>query len=159
MGGRSRRVWDRAGFEHTDHGAPMTTTQIAILVGVVVASDLIIVPAIIAAAMRSCALPLAERFPAREVEGRAIRREFQSFSFGMVSMGWAMHVTADATHLHLSPSWVARRFRVRAASIPWDEIEVQRVRGRTATVRIRSMRIGEIKGPRWCLERREPLGA
>ncbi|MFN0134315.1 MAG: hypothetical protein ACKVW3_17515 [Phycisphaerales bacterium] len=134
----------------------MTPPTTFILVGAFVLMDLIIASLVIRAVMNASVVPLARRFPPRPVLERHVRREFQSFKFGLMSLGGCLHVTADSQHLHLAPAWFARRFGMTPMSIPWDAIELRRVRRSTATVRINAMPGLNVLGPRWCLEIARP---
>jgi hypothetical protein len=96
---------------------------------------------------------LAREFPAQAAAADAVRREFQSFSFGMLNAGWGIHVAVDDRFLHLSPSLISRCFRMPRLSIPWSRVRLVR-RGRKVTkVRIEGEKDKmEVKGPTWCLD-------
>ncbi len=129
----------------------MHTPQVFILVACIVGFDLLIIPVLIGAVVRSNWNPLADRFPAIDPALDAVRRNFQSFSSGSLSLGGCIHVAVDDRCLHLQPAWLARRLGVAAASIPWDNITIRRLGSRSAKVRIESTQV-ELTGPRWCLE-------
>lgn len=90
------------------------------------------------------------RYPAVEPDPSAVRRRFQSFSVGLVNLGYCVHVAVDERNLHLTPVGVVRPFGLRAVSIPWGEISV------TGTLPFgrRSATIGGVGvvGPAWCLD-------
>jgi hypothetical protein len=124
---------------------------IAIIVAIILATDAVVVFAII----RSITEPLrtlARQFPPTTPAPDAVRRGFQSFSFGLVNAGWSMHVAVDEQSLHLSPNRIMRLFGIPPLSIPWTHIRVIK-RGRWyTTVRLEGDRERlEVKGPNWCL--------
>src|SRR5262245_44248705 len=129
----------------------MHTSQVLILVACIAGFDLLIVPMLIGAVVRSAWMPMADRYPAVEPALDAVRREFQSFNSGPLNLGGCVHVAVDDAYLHLRPAWVARRLGVAGASVPWGQITLKRVGTRNARVRIESVGI-ELAGPRWCLE-------
>jgi len=96
---------------------------------------------------------LGKQFPPTPPAAGAVRRNFQSFRFGVLNAGSAIHVAVDDRCLHLSPSWLMRLMRMPAMSIPWANVRLIH-RGKRATrVRIESERERmEVKGPTWCLE-------
>ncbi len=109
---------------------------------------------IIWAAMKFGWGPLAADFPPRPVHDQAVRKKFQSFRLGLLNLGWSVHVAVDEGHLHLEPAAWMRTFGAKAASIPWERIEVVK-HGRGAWM---TARIGPhtLAGPAWCLELAEP---
>ncbi|MBX3323745.1 MAG: hypothetical protein KF757_12220 [Phycisphaeraceae bacterium] len=121
-----------------------------IIIGAVVVFDLILLPIIVRAAFRNSLGALAVRYPFVEPMPDAVRRNFQSFSFGLANMGLCVHVVVDERHLHLMPAKLVRIFGVGAASVPWDEVHLRPGRSRGA---IRTARIGgqTVSGPTWCL--------
>lgn len=80
----------------------------------------------------------------------AVSRQFQSFSVGLLNLGYSVHVTVDAGHLHLRPTAMVRCLGMRSVSIPWDAVEFVGVfpfgrrRARVAGV--------SLIGPAWCLD-------
>ncbi len=90
----------------------------------------------------------ADKHPPVEPADDAVRRSFQSFQCGLVSMGWCVHVATDDNYLHMRPALLMRIFGAKPTSVPWDAID--RVEGKG---RYRKARIGtsELKGPAWCL--------
>lgn len=120
-----------------------------ILITLFVVIDTIVVWAI----LRSCGLmlrQLGEGHPAVEPEPGAVRKEFQSFKIGMMNMGYSIHVTVDASYLHLDPSLTARWVGMPRMSIPWSEVRLVR-RGRYGGTQVKIGR-QTVYGPRWCLE-------
>jgi len=123
----------------------------AIIIAVILMVDTVVVLAIV----RAFTEPLrgfANQFPAKPPAPDAVRRGFQSFSFGIVNAGWGMHVAVDDQFLHLSPSRIMRAFRIPALSIPWTNIRFVK-RGRWYTkVCVEGDRDRlDVKGPNWCL--------
>lgn len=128
----------------------MPGSAIALIVAGIVAIELVVVfGLVIPALVRSGWGALASRFPAVPPEPDAVRREFQSFSVGVLNLGWCVHVAVDAAHLHLEPSLVARRWGCRAMSIPWSEV---RPAGK-GIMGFRKVTVGmtTLSGPAWCL--------
>ncbi|MEX2219344.1 MAG: hypothetical protein WD749_11385 [Phycisphaerales bacterium] len=135
----------------------MTTLQsitLAAAIGGVMCLDFLIVWALVRAGWSI----VAQRYTARPVEPGAVRRNFQSFSFGLFNFGLCIHVAADEHHLHLTPAAFIRLFGPRPVSIPWDDIRLEpRQPRRKAWARAR---IGKavVLGPRWALELAAPAG-
>ena len=128
--------------------------QTAMLVAMVLAMDVVIVGAVISVA-GAAIRDLAARFPPREPLGAGVRRNYQSFAFGLSNFGGCIHVAVDEDHLHLIPARFARWFGARAMSIPWGAIEPGKRRGRTMHAKITGT---DVKGPAWCLELARPPG-
>lgn len=127
----------------------MTGTQVALLVGVFLVSDVIVVGAIFHA-LSETMRETCGKYPAVEPMANAVRRRYQSFKFGMVSLGGCVHVAVDERYLHLTPARVARWLGMRAMSVPWEAIEVKGRAGVGSSLRVK---IGkeEVLGPEWCL--------
>lgn len=88
--------------------------------------------------------------PPVEPEPGAVRREFQSFKIGILSLGYSIHVTVDAAHLHLDPSLTARWIGIKPMSIPWEHVQWKRATRFSGTlVRIRGT---DVHGPTWALK-------
>lgn len=125
---------------------------IAIAVGVFLFFDFIVVTTLI----RSCIAPireLAKQFPAQSPAAGAVRREFQSFTLGIVNVGWGIHVGVDEQFLHLSPAWIGRLLGIPPVRIPWVKIHLIKRGRRMTKVLIKGDRERmEIKGPTWCME-------
>jgi hypothetical protein len=128
----------------------MTPGWVALLIfGVTLPVDAIIVTVV----LRSAWASVSAGFEPRSIAADAVRRDFQSFSFGMYNLGMCIHVAADGEHLHLIPAAALRWFGAKQVSIPWEQIEFTRTRGRRAEVRIRNQRV---LGPAWALELAQP---
>ncbi len=125
-----------------------------LIIGVVI-FDLAFTFFLIWAIMTNTWKPLMKKYPAQEQGEDAVRRNFQSFKFGMISLGCSIHVAADEYHLHLTPASFFRRFGAGAISIPWNSFQdYKRKKGsRWAEVRLDNTRV---VGPAWCLELVEP---
>lgn len=134
----------------------MTGGNILILVAVLVGMDCFIIPLIVGAVVDSNWNPMAEKYRPVLSKPGAVRRDFQSFAVGSLSLSRSIHVAADESYLHLSPCWLARRIRVRPASIPWAKIERVRTSGRSGSVRLVELPSIRLQGPRWCLELASP---
>lgn len=93
--------------------------------------------------------PALKNHPPVEPAEDAIRRNFQSFSLGMVNMGLAVHVAVDSNYLHLTPAKLIRMFGAHAASIPWSAMRP--LGGKRPTV-VTLDGIHRLTGPRWCME-------
>lgn len=133
----------------------MPAWKIALIVGIIVCVDLVIVTTII----RICGQTmrgLLKIYPPVQPGPGAVRRNFQSFKFDMINLGGSIHVAVDEHALHLRPAWLARRFGVPDLSIPWEGITLKK-RGRSST----RVRVGnvDIVGPTWCLELAGPVPA
>jgi hypothetical protein len=126
----------------------MTPLQIVLLVLVFVAVDFAIIGGIMYA-VTSELRELARRLPAREPKPGAVREEFQSFRIGMVGLGGCIHVAVDEDCLHLFPALVPRKMGVKAMSIPWERVVVEKRGRRWVVVSVDGTRI---KGPTWCFE-------
>jgi hypothetical protein len=128
---------------------PPSTWAIAITVGAIVLLDILFVRFMIRLGWNS----LARRFEALAPAPDAVRRNFQSFSFGLFNFGLSVHVAADADHLHLIPAGIVRWAGGRPFSIPWEEIAPLRSGRRVAVVRIAGT---TVRGPAWCLSLADP---
>lgn len=124
----------------------MTSGQVIMVVVIVGMMDLIIVPAVIHAAISGYWAPIADKFPWTEPAAGSPRWNFASLKIGVLNLGWSVHLLADDAALHMTPVKVMRWFGMKGASIPWDEIEYLRDRGkRWSVVKIAGH---EIMGPR-----------
>lgn len=114
------------------------------------AADLVVVLLLVRVAIGGTWRPLAEAFPAREPGEGAVRKTFQSYRLGIINLGYSIHTTVDAEHLHMEPAGFARAFGLRAVSVPWGEVRPVKLRGR----RWADVKIGNqtLMGPRWALE-------
>ncbi len=125
---------------------------ISFLIPIIIAFDLLVAATIISLLFRSSWKPLEIHFPAQTPSETSYGRKFQSFSIGLVSYGFSIHVVIDDQYLHLSPAWIASRFGLRPISIPWEAIQPLSPTlpiGNTAKVLVRKQ---TITGPKWCLE-------
>ncbi|MGP1273075.1 MAG: hypothetical protein ACTS22_07060 [Phycisphaerales bacterium] len=120
----------------------------------VIAFDLFVVFFVIRGMASNTLTPLAEAFPPAHPEPVAVERRRQSFSFGLLNLGFCFRVTTDAAHLHLRPEPWARWMHIPDLSLPWTALtaEGQR-RGRVWAHAIR-VETGRrvpvtIRGPRW----------
>lgn len=125
----------------------MSPTTLTILILVFFCVDAIVVYAIFSIAAGELRT-LATRFPSVPVKPGAERRTFQSFRLDLFNFGWSIHATLDATHLHLQPAWLFRRFGAGACSIPREQLKAAR---RTLTGAKVELRGTTLHGPRWCL--------
>lgn len=125
----------------------MSTGQIILLVCVVTFGDLILVGGLLYAAS-STLREFGAKFPGVPAREGAVRKEFQSFKFGIMSMGASIHATVDEDHLHLDPAWIARKLGMRRVSVPWGAIEYKGEFLRTSRVRIAGE---DVSGPTWAL--------
>ena len=92
--------------------------------------------------------PIMRAWPPCEPAPDAVRRNFQSFSLGLLNLGLSIHVAADDEHLHLTPARLIRWMGAIPASIPWNAM--QPMAGRKGT----AVKLGPhtMIGPRWCME-------
>lgn len=122
-----------------------STTVIGIAAFVVI--DTIVMVVVIGHALRSMLEPLS-KYPAREPEPGSMTRPFQSFSFGIINVGWGFHITVDSKYLHVRPALMERWLRIPPASIPWEEVRIVKPGKRQTKAKIGSM---DLTGPTWCL--------
>ncbi len=126
--------------------------NVFILIAVIVGVDALIIPLIVGAVVDANWNSIAEKYPPVAPALDAVRRNFQSFAIGSLSLGWCVHVVADEGYLHLIPCWFARFIRARPTSIPWDKLSLERTIGKQAAVRLPELPSIRLRGPRWCLE-------
>ena len=93
--------------------------------------------------------PALKNHPPVKPADDTVCRNFQSFSLGMINMGWSVHVAVDEQYLHLSPVKFMRMLGARSASIPWEAMKP--LGGNRATVVTLDQR-HRLTGPRWCME-------
>lgn len=132
-----------------DRAMPAWAT-VAIVLGVVAIDLLVVCGLVIPALVRASWGTLADRFPPREARPDALRREFQSFRFALVNLGWSVHVEVDAGHLHLRPALLARLVRCRPMSVPWEEVTL--VGRRRGGMRRAIIAGTPVWGPAWCMD-------
>ena len=102
--------------------------------------------------------PFEQAHPAQPVHEDAVARNFQSFSIGLLNLGFAIHAAADERHLHLTPVALLRWFGAGTVSIPWEAIKVQK-RSRRGNWIVAKVGNRTIRGPAWCLGLAEPAEA
>lgn len=135
----------------------MTGTQVALLVGVFVVTDIMVVGALFHTLSQNLR-EFSTKFPAVEPLPNAERRRFQSFKFGFTSLGGSVHVAVDERHLHLTPTRAARWLGMRPLSVPWEAITI--VGKATIGSSLRAKIAGEdVLGPAWCLSLAEAGGS
>jgi hypothetical protein len=123
---------------------------VAITLGVAAIELAVVMGIIVPALVRGSWGTLERRFPPRAPAPDAVRREFQSFSFGMLNLGSSVHVAVDGECLHLFPAWLARRLGCGPMSVPWEAIRPLGPGAfRTSKAMIGATRV---TGPAWCLE-------
>ncbi|MBY0112094.1 MAG: hypothetical protein K2Y21_04675 [Phycisphaerales bacterium] len=125
----------------------MSPLTISIFVVVMLLIDSVVVVALLSNAAEEFRT-LAKQFPPVPPQAGARRREFQSFRFDLLNLGWCLHATLDATYLHLEPAWLLRRLGAGPVSIPRDRITKAT---RTFTAAKATLGSTIIRGPRWCL--------
>jgi hypothetical protein len=130
----------------------MHGNNILILVAVIVGVDALIIPLIVGAVVDANWNPIAQKYPPVGPSPDAVRRNFQSFAIGSLSLGWCIHVAADERCLHLNPCWIARCIRARPASIPWQKLALESAIGKHAVAILPELPSIRVRGPRWCLE-------
>lgn len=103
-----------------------------------------------------------DTFPSRPELPDVVRREFRSFSIGIINLGFSVHAAADHEHLHMNPAQFVRLCRMRPMSIPWSELKLTVGKNsggeRRATIHA-DKHSWTLRGPRWCLELIEPTCA
>lgn len=98
-------------------------------------------------------LPVQRKYPARPIEGGAVSKPWQSFSFGPFGrFNHCLRLTADAHHLHIHPFVLFGWCGAKRISLPWDritEVRLSRVPMSLSWAKVDGRRIA---GPAWCLE-------
>ena len=92
--------------------------------------------------------PVMRQWPPLDPAPDAVRRNFQSFSLGLVNLGLSVHVAADDHFLHLRPASLIRLMGAVSTSIPWSAMEPMAGRRGTAV----KLGVHTFIGPRWCME-------
>ncbi len=92
---------------------------------------------------------LADRYPATQAGPHAVRKNFQSFRFGLVNAGLSVHVEVDDTHLHLKPARFLRWAGAVDSSIPWEAVQPGKRHGKYRKARIDAT---SLIGPSWALD-------
>ena len=96
--------------------------------------------------------PLQTAFPSQAPLEPHYRRNFQSFSFGLINAGFSIHVIVDDQYLHLIPAKYLRMMGLLPVSVPWSEIQMHAKQpsfGRQARAHLGKT---EVVGPAWCFE-------
>ncbi|MCC5787403.1 MAG: hypothetical protein JJU33_11965 [Phycisphaerales bacterium] len=119
-----------------------------VLTSFAVVQAVIIFGFVIPMLVRDSWTPIAEAHPPVEPAPDAVVKRWQSFSAGMLNLGWSVDVAVDERHLHLRPSPLGRVIRLRPASVPWEAVEFVREGWLSAKVKIAGR---ELRGPKWCL--------
>jgi len=92
--------------------------------------------------------PIARQHPVQPLADDAITRRFQSFSLGIINMGWSIHASVDDRHLHLEPVRPLRWFGAIPMSIRWEDLSKLNRNGKSVY-----MTGGHrLVGPAWCFE-------
>lgn len=123
----------------------------AMIVALFVIVDLVVVGAVMTFAMESTLGKLSKAFPGQAIDATAKRRNFQSMSSGMVNLGFCIHIAVDDAYLHIVPSGFLRLFKAKAASIPWDAVELTPEGGSKRWVDVKAAGV-EMKLPAWILD-------
>jgi hypothetical protein len=111
--------------------------------------DLVFFPLLVRALVQGTWGPLAARYPLSAPGDDSVRRDFQSYKVGLLNLGWSLHTTVDGERLHLEPASALRLIGMKGASIPWNEIEPVRRRGKKyVEVKIAGQ---AVLGPAWAL--------
>ncbi len=128
----------------------MTGGQVAILIGLFLAVDAVVIWCILRGAAGGWNR-LADLHPPTEPIEPSETRRFQSFALGLLNLGFSIHVTADPERLHLTPIAPMRLAGMRPMSLPWDALELKPAGRRNGW---RTARVGvglDLHGPAWCL--------
>jgi len=126
----------------------MNAWLILILIPIELAIGLMVIRAL----LNNAWVPIQSAFPEQTVLSPCFRRNYQSFSFGVVNAGFCYHVEMDDNHLHITPVRPLRWAGQKTASVPWSEIQLhkkQPMLKRHARVLINK---SDIVGPAWCFE-------
>jgi hypothetical protein len=125
--------------------------QAPVLAGIVITAvlaDFVLVWFVLRLVMRRSIGRLAREYPPVSPAADAVRKNFQSFRFGLVNAGLSVHAAVDDRYLHLFPAAILRAMGARPASIPWEAIRLVRAGRLLASVRVGPL---DVQGPRWCL--------
>jgi hypothetical protein len=101
----------------------MTTPQVIALVAVILCIDAMIVGAIFHTAGQTLR-DIAKAFPPQPHLPNTPTRNFRTVRIGIINLGGSVHIAIDGNHVHLAPSWFARRIGMTPASVPHACIEV-----------------------------------
>ena len=124
--------------------------RISLLVIGFIVFDLLFAWFLIWAIMRAGWRPMTIQYPAGDPAPDAVRRNFQSFRFGIMNLGFSVHVAVDEDHLHLMPARILRWCGAGPISIPWSAIQPGKpvMGGKWMTASIDEKAVA---GPAWCL--------
>ncbi len=117
-------------------------------IGLLITTSILEAPIIGVLVFKGIWLPIARQYPVQPLADDAITKRFQSFSLGIINMGWSIHASVDDRFLHLKPLKPFRWFGADPMSIPWNEMKILDRKGR-------SVHIGNgqrLEGPAWCFE-------
>lgn len=133
----------------------MSSTGWFILIFVV--TDLIAVLLIVRTVVASNFTPIADGFPEVETTHGLDYKRRQSFSFGLLNLGFSIAVAIDDRHVHMRPEPWAALLGVSPASIPSEAITAKGSRrGKWLLHEMRiehpSGSVTELRGPRWLWE-------
>jgi hypothetical protein len=126
----------------------VTVPPVVWIVSALVAIEFVVVVLVCRALVGSTFGELARAHPPVTPGPNVETRGFQSLSFGIVNLGWCVHVDADERWVHLRPAWIARRMGMSAVSLPRDQIVVEKTRWSKAFVKVGTL---SLTGPKWCL--------
>jgi len=119
-----------------------------------VAAGVGMIPVIAMLAFHMLWRPIFAKYPAQRPTLDAVSRRYQSFSVGIVNMGFSINVSTDEEFLHLDPLWLWQVLGATPASVPWTALSPAThsamVIGLGRVVRLDGHTIA---GPRWCFER------
>lgn len=135
----------------------MSTISVIAIVAGVIAFDLLVIALILRTVAGTAWNPIAKEFPPVEPGPDARARRFQSFSLGLLNLGFCIHTAADADYLHLTPIAPLRKLGMRPLSLPRRVIHTVKPGALPHRRRIALGRGREIAGPAWCLDPAEPL--
>ncbi len=129
----------------------MPPSQVALIVGLFIAVDLVVIPIVIRAGIVGSWGDLQKSWPGRPPADGAVVREFQSLRMGSTSFGGCVHIAVDEKHLHLLPAKFLRWFGAAPVSVPWESITDVRPagRGKFASASLGGRRV---TAPAWALE-------
>lgn len=92
--------------------------------------------------------PIAKDYPPQEHGEDPITRKFQSFGLGIMNMGFSIHATVDASHLHIRPVTWLRVLGATPMSIPWDAMTLKGTSSRV----VKLSNGTRMEGPKWCFQ-------
>ena len=122
-----------------------------LIIALLVAADFVLAIAILALFVKRSWSPIAQAHPPQSPATGAVGRDFQSFRFGVLNLGFSVHVKVDERFLHIVPARYLRWLGAAPMSLPWEAVTVVKrsAHGRWITADINGRRI---QGPAWCLQ-------